>query len=125
MGQGDPTVADREPPSVRGRALGHVGFQNARAALVRGGRRQDDAAPALLEGHGPVDLRSGYPVVEPYVPMEPEVLAGNTQPVHLDEVPGPAAQAFWRLGGQRYSCVRHHNCRLSREGVQHCLGDLP
>lgn len=109
-------VAGPEAPSVRSRALGNVGFENARAALVRGGRGQGDAAPAFLEGRGPVDLRSGYPVLEPYVPMPSNVPVGNTQPVRFNEVPGPAAQAFWRPRGQRHSDAGPHAWFLSWEG---------
>jgi hypothetical protein len=63
VGHRDATAACREPPSAHGRAFGHIGFQNPRAALVCGGRGQSDAAPALLEGHGPVDLRRWYPML--------------------------------------------------------------
>ncbi len=119
VGHGHAAVTGPEAPSVRSRALGNVGFENARAAFVRGGRGQGDAAPAFLEGRGPVDLRSGYPVLQPYVPMPSNVPVGNTQPVRFNEVPGPAAQAFWRRGGSgtRTPALMPGSCRR-RGGAQ-------
>lgn len=63
------------------------------AAFVERGRRQGNPTPAVLEGRGPFDLRSGDPVPDPRVAVAPNVLLRDTDAVHLDESLGPAAQA--------------------------------
>ncbi|EGJ72750.1 hypothetical protein STTU_p0137 (plasmid) [Streptomyces sp. Tu6071] len=113
VGHGNPAAPCRERPAFCGHLLGAVGIQDARTALVERGRRQGEAAPAVLEGSSPLDLRSGDPVLDPRVAVSPDVRPANTYALRLDKPLGPTAQAGRRDRDGRYGLVSHYRCSPS------------